>query len=134
MSDWWARKLSGTPQQPLPPTQAQYPATQPTWPAQQPTWPAQQPTYPATHTQLEAPQTPSPAKATHLLSEGTCPSCASGNYMKIHGGYRCFECGYPLVQSTSGISGIGNNSGPSQPAQQVSTANNYQPMHIIGKA
>lgn len=67
-----------------------------------------------------------------------CPSCGSGNYMKLspspNSPYRCFDCGYPLQQSTSGLGGaVGNNAGPVQPAQQVSTANNYNPNVIQGR-
>jgi hypothetical protein len=56
-----------------------------------------------------------------------CPGCGSGNYANvnsrdpraIHKVYRCFDCGYPVVQSTSGM---GNHAGSGQkgtPARQI---------------
>ena len=66
-----------------------------------------------------------------------CPSCGSGNYGSIEGTKaRCYECGYPIVQSGSGmgkgITGGPTPSGPTQAAVQVATGG-WNPTTIIGK-
>lgn len=119
-SSWWANKLGAQqPQQQVPQPQVpQQPAYVP--PAQP--QPVQQQSYP----QTQMPYTPSPR----------CPGCGSGNY----GGTaetraRCYDCGYPIQQSGSGMSGVRGPQaeGPTQAAKQVSTANNFNPQGIIGK-
>lgn len=107
-SNWWANKL-GT-QQP-----AQQPVQQPNLPP-----PVQSNTPPTRYTPAER-----------------CPGCGSGNY----GGNtpesrkRCYDCGYPIQQSGSGMTGVRGSQaeGPVQAAKQVSTANNFNPQGIIGK-
>lgn len=59
----------------------------------------------------------------------TCPGCGSGNYTKVgsvataNGSvstYQCYDCGYPVVQQGSGVSGVASSSnGPARPARQV---------------
>jgi hypothetical protein len=48
---------------------------------------------------------------------------------------RCYDCGYnPRFGQQSGASGLpAGRSGPSSPARQVSTENNYQPTTVIGR-
>lgn len=68
--------------------------------------------------------------------------CWSGNYMPVMGATvefsKCFDCGYPVVQSTSGI-GVPNTPGQTtQPSRQISgpgggLSNNFNPGTIIGK-
>lgn len=59
---------------------------------------------------------------------GYCPECNSGNYntQRSTTGItvgRCFDCGYPIQQRGSGMSGISNPSnGPSVPARQIPSA------------
>ena len=108
-SDWFAKKLG---QQP--PAQS-YPApTQPAYVAPQPAQyqQPQQPQYPPS--QQMTPQAP------------RCPGCGSDNY----GGSgntrpRCYDCGYPVQQSGSGLGkgivGQGGGGGPAQPSRQVQT-------------
>lgn len=110
---WWEKKL-GTPGVRPPAVQQQPYVPQP----QQPQQPVQY-TPPVQHTQ-------SPR----------CPGCGSSNY----GGTaesrpRCYDCGYPIQQSGSGVVGVQmpSSQGPTQAAKQVSTANNFNPQGIIGK-
>jgi hypothetical protein len=64
---------------------------------------------------------------------GECPSCGSSNYFKVTGSKpRCYECGYPVMQSTSGMSATSDGSPPRQ-ARQVSKGSNYHPQEIIGR-
>jgi hypothetical protein len=67
-----------------------------------------------------------------------CPGCGSGNYgssaLAPEAKARCYDCGYPVVQSGSGM-GTGIQSaggGPATPARQSTTANNFNPQGIIG--
>lgn len=116
-SNWWAQKLGTQPQQTATPAPA-YVAPQPGQYAapQQPMYP------PSQQTQTSAPR---------------CPGCGSGNY----GGTaetraRCYDCGYPIEQSGSGVGrGVvgqgGQSSGPPTPATQVPTGG-FNPQTIIG--
>jgi len=47
---------------------------------------------------------------------------------------RCFDCGYPVVQSTSGVGGTGGGStdGTVHKATQVETGG-YSPTTIVGR-
>lgn len=76
-----------------------------------------------------------PLKARSAQENNTCPECYSENYMKPPGtnaGLRCFDCGYPIVQSTSGLSGV-KTEGPTRPARQPAPGSGYQPGVIIGR-
>ena len=117
-ADWFARKLN---QQPLPPQQQQpapvYAAPQPAQYAQ-----PQQPQYPPT--QQMTPQAE------------RCPGCGSGNFSGAEGTRpRCYDCGYPIQQSGSGVGkgivGTPTASGPTQPARQVPSGG-FNPQTIIG--
>lgn len=90
-----------------------------------------------------APQ-PAPQQSAFLPSNGassSCPSCRSKNYMKVGSqvtasgsvdAWRCYDCGYPLVQRGSGIGGVSTPSaGPTQAAVQVPTGG-WNPTTIIG--
>jgi hypothetical protein len=66
-----------------------------------------------------------------------CPECSSNNYMAVsNAAPRCYDCGYPIVQSGSGlgkgITGGPQAAGPAQPAVQVATGG-WNPTTIIGK-
>lgn len=72
-------------------------------------------------------------KAQHLKKASFCPECGSGNYMVMNGNYsRCYDCGYPIVQSGSGMPNS-TSTAPTRAARQVSTSNNYNPGQIIGR-
>jgi hypothetical protein len=63
-----------------------------------------------------------------------CPSCGSANYMAPQGTQmkRCLECGYPVVQSGSGVSAVGATDGSVKAAKQVQSGG-YNPGTIVGK-
>ena len=46
---------------------------------------------------------------------------------------RCYDCGYPIMQSTSGVSAVNNDGGKPTPAVQVHGINNFQPGEIVGR-
>jgi hypothetical protein len=119
-SDWWARKMN-TPVQPAP-LMPQVPLAQP---------------QPATYVQSQQPQYPPSQQMTPQAER--CPGCGSGNYggATPESRKRCYDCGYPLQQSGSGMgTGIvsqgGTASGPAQPSRQVQTGG-YNPQGIIGR-
>lgn len=112
-SDWWAKQLSTPAAPPQPP---QY---MPQVPVAQPQQPVAQPQY-------------LPASAT---SSDRCPACRSGNY----GGAtpearpRCYDCGYPLTQTGTGMPGINTPSGgPTQASRQVTTGG-WNPTTIVDR-
>lgn len=118
-SDWWARKL-GNPPAPRP-VMPQVPLAQP---------------MPATYQQPPQPQYPPTIQMTPQAER--CPGCGSANYggATMESRKRCYDCGYPLVQSGSGmgrgIVGQGEAAGAAQPARQVETGG-FNPQTIIGK-
>ena len=74
-------------------------------------------------------QRPTPSS----LQEDHCPSCASTNYMAPPNSQmkRCFDCGYPVVQSGSGVSG-GKTDGTVHKATQVPSGG-FNPTVIVGR-
>ena len=117
-ADWFAKKLGQQPQQPQTPTPA-YAAPQP-----------------ATYVQPQQTQYPPSQQATPQALR--CPGCGSGNYggATPESRKRCYDCGYPIQQSGSGVGkGIvgsgGQASGPATPAVQVQTGG-WNPTTIIG--
>lgn len=103
-ANWWARKLNA----PVPPPQLA-PAAPPTQFA------PQLPTAPA-NVGRKAPS--------HTKASGTCPECGGENYFsaryeRVPGSLpapRCFDCGYPVVQSTSGMTST--SEGGTAPSKQ----------------
>ena len=118
-NNWWATKL-GQPQQPQPRQEMPLPASQ----------------VPMARMPQAAPNQP----ATYLPS--SWPSCRSKNYMKVGSqvtangsvdAWRCYDCGYPLTQTGTGLAGVNAPSaGPTQAAFQVPTGG-FNPTTIIGK-
>lgn len=122
--DWWANKLG---QQ----TPTARPANLPPMP------PSQQPMTPYT-----PPAQPNRLPASAAASS-QCPGCYGNNYVKIgeqvtmNGSvptYRCYDCGYPIVQAGSGLGGASSapRAGGVTPAKQVETGG-WNPTTIIGK-
>lgn len=66
-----------------------------------------------------------PRRYAATTQEGSCPQCQSTSYFAAVGTKlkRCFDCGFPVVQSTSGMSnvqqGAQNSGAPSSPARQI---------------
>lgn len=111
--DWWSKKLTGQP--------PSYPPVSP--PSVQPPVQPQQPI-------VQQPILPQSAQV-----NSRCPGCGSGNY----GGStpesrpRCYDCGYPITQSGTGIPGVSTGQGgPVQATKQVPTGG-WNPTTIIGK-
>lgn len=112
--DWWSKKLTGQP--------PSYPPVAP-----QPVQPPVQPQQPV----VQQPRLPQSSRV-----DSRCPGCGSGNY----GGAtpesrpRCYDCGYPITQSGTGVPGInqGQAAGPTQAAKQIQTGG-WNPTTIIGK-
>jgi hypothetical protein len=47
--------------------------------------------------------------------------------------YRCYDCGYPIVQQGSGLAGSGTGNGSSTPAKQVSQGGGFNPTTIVDR-
>jgi len=120
-ADWFSRKMGA----PAPQTQ------------QQPVYqqPVQQQVPMQTMPQQQQQQHP-------MTASGRCPGCGSNNYAKVgvsatQSGsfevYRCYDCGYPVQQTGSGVSSTGGTAagGPAIPAKQVPTGG-FNPTTIIG--
>lgn len=117
-SDWYSKNFGGQPSRPAPQPPMTPPTTLPYNPVPQP----------------QAPQEASQRLPQSAKTASSCPGCGSGNYGQVTSETkaRCYDCGYPVVQAGSGVSGIGNSSGPTMPARQSTTANNFNPQGIIG--
>lgn len=125
-ANWWAAKLGA---------QGPRPSTPPVGPPP--------PAYPLAIPHTQVPSVPiaydsatdqTVTKAQSQVLTDHCPECHSGNYFRPtrESALRCFDCGYPLVQSGSGLSSA-QAEGPVRAARQVSTANNFNPQTIIGR-
>lgn len=117
MSNFWNKHLGA-------PAPAYQPPVQPY---------QQQPApYPAQFEQ----QAPPPRQAAHARNAEMCPECGGSNYFAIptepRAGKRCYECGYPKLHSTSGLTI--KSEGKATPARQ--TAANKQggfSMTVVGR-
>ena len=109
-SNWWADRL-GSAQRPSPTPPLTPPAPLPYNPVPQPQMPPQ-----------EAQRLPQSAQ-----TASRCPGCGSGNYgssaMAPEAKARCYDCGYPVIQSGSGVGkGVTQSGGGAPvPARQVQT-------------
>lgn len=126
MSDWWSKKLANGPaKQSVPPTSP--PSQVPYHPY--PQAPNPQVTYDAQQDQTTV------TRAQSAKRNDRCPECNSGNYMAPQGTtrMRCYDCGYPLVQSGSGGGLPSDSSGPATPAKQVSQGGGFNPNVIVDR-
>ena len=126
-NSWWANKM-GNP--------APRPSTPPTQMPAQPAGYAPT-TYPPKFMQPVSPEETAghrlPASAT---SPERCPNCASGNYGRTtpESRARCYDCGYPITQSGTGMPGVRIPSSTNTvAATQISTANNFNPNVIVDR-
>ena len=122
-ADWFAKKMGApAPQQPN---------------YQQPTHQAPMQHQTPAHELMQEPQVQSTARPVASIESSTCPGCGSKNYgrspMAPESKARCYDCGYPLVQSGSGMGAAGPQAtgGPAIPAKQVATGG-WNPQGIIG--
>jgi len=113
-NDWWSRKMG-------------------TEPARRPLDPA--PLRPAVTNPGISSVLPVPVKAQSSRQTENCPGCFSPNYMAPQGTQmkRCYDCGYPLVQSGTGT-GIQTEPGVgAAPARQVNKSSTYNPNIIVDR-
>jgi hypothetical protein len=141
MSNWWADKLGPAPTPaPAVPARPIAPAIPVAWPQATPATPGLPATSPQAYPEVtdQAAQYQS-SRTTFDRNSGQCPECNSGNYFKpadprSNSGYRCYDCGYPVVQQTSNMPSMPTgDSGPVKASRQVSTANNYNPSVIVAR-
>lgn len=127
-SNWWANKLAGKGAAPqaMPPT-GPAPSIPYTPPPQQPNV---QISYDPTQDQTTV-------RAVSARKDDRCPNCASGNYFAPQGTQRmrCYDCGYPITQSGSGVGPVGgsSSSGPAIPAKQPSQSGGFNPGTIVDR-
>ena len=124
-SNWWANKLGGAP------SSTPTPATSP---PQGNVYRAT-PGAPNTQVSYDHNQDQLVTKAQSARSSDRCPACYSGNYMSSPGGgrMRCYDCGYPIVQQGSGLSGTGTGNGPVVASKQVGQNGGFNPTTIGGR-
>lgn len=95
MSWSWEKKLVTTPQAPA----------------------VARPTFPVSNVVMPGTIAP-PTKARSASVDSHCPECDSGNYWSVQGSKtKCFDCGYPLQQSGSGMI-VQKAQGSTVPAKQ----------------
>ena len=124
-NDWWANKLgnkgpgASTPATgPLPGNVYRATVNQPT-----------------VRVEYDASQDQLVSRAASSRNTETCPGCYSGNYMSAPGSNtskRCYDCGYPLVQSGPGTGLPSQSSGPTVAAKQVGTSG-FNPNVIVDR-
>ena len=124
-ASWWANKIGGGNSKPSTPPVAPPPPQYPVIP---------QSKAPSVPIEYDAGRDEVVTRAQSQVLHDRCPECGSGNYFAPdrNASHRCFDCGYPLRQSGSGISGV-KGEGPVTAAKQVSTANNFNPQGIVGR-
>lgn len=123
--NWWAKKLSNpnpvstTPPVSLPQGNVYVP----------------KPSSPNTPVSYDPNRDQLVTKAQSARDAERCPGCMSGNYMAPMGTTRkrCYDCGFPLVQSGTGAGGTGSSSGPTKAAKQVGQDGGFNPQIIVGR-
>lgn len=125
-NDWWSRHLNNL--QPVP----QAPNLPQTMPTQYPSYVPQAPQNPQVAYDPNRDQLVSKAQTSRMTDR--CPGCNSGNYFAPTGTQlkRCYDCGYPIVQSGTGT-GMPSGHGESTPSRQTSTGNNFNPTTIVDR-
>jgi hypothetical protein len=127
-SNWWANKLGNNNPGPRPSTP---PVSAP--PRQQVTVTSQQ-----AHgmpVEYDAERDALTSKAQSARQTDQCPECMSGNFFAAPGSQyrRCYDCGYPVMQSGSGPTMPSSSTGgAATPAKQVQGAG-YNPQNIVGR-
>jgi len=124
-SNWWANKLGGTTN--TTPTPATAPPPGNVYRAT--------PGAPNTPVSYDPNQDQLVTRAQSARSVDRCPGCNSGNYMVAPNGGRprCYDCGYPIVQQGSGLSGTGTGNGSVTAAKQVGQSGGFNPTVIVDR-
>lgn len=125
-NNWWAKKL-GNPN-PVPTTPPVSPPPGNVY--------VHSPSQPNTRVSYDPNQDQLVTRAQSARDAELCPGCRSTNYMAPMGTQRkrCYDCGYPIVQSGTGASGTGSSSsGPAKPARQVGQDGGFNPQTIVGR-
>lgn len=124
MSTWWDKKLGVS----IPVT-----STPPTNPPRGEVY-RPSPQSPNTQVSYDAPTDRVVTKKAMSSREvELCPACNSGNYMSNVGARkRCYDCGYPIQQSGTGVGSTGSG-GASRPAQQRGQEGGYNPTVIVDR-
>lgn len=124
-TDWWSRRLggNGTPASSVPPATPPSAVPYQPYPQQQ----SPQVSYDQQNDQLVT-------KAQSARRNDRCPECSSGNYFAPQGTQRmrCYDCGYPLMQSGSGGGIPSDSSAAATPARQV-TGSGFNPTVIVDR-
>ncbi|MGD6750308.1 hypothetical protein [Streptomyces sp. BH105] len=79
---------------------------------------------------------PAPRQAAHARESTACPECQGSNYFAVptepRAGKRCYECGFPKLHSTSGLSI--KSEGKATPARQtLANKNGGFSMTVVGR-
>ena len=121
MSDFWSKRLG----------------TSPAPSVSYPTPPMQSPQFRLPASQPHAGASVAPRQASSARQTATCPECGSSNYGKVGSNtgvdvMRCYECGYPVKNSASGLGSVGaNGAGHTYKAEQVSSHNDgFNPQNV----
>lgn len=119
-NDWWTKKLS----------QPNVPSVPPTSP--KPSVPYRYSPLQNTPVTYDSERDQTVTKAQSARQVDRCPGCNSGNYMAPQGTNlkRCYDCGYPLVQSGTGT-GIPTDGAPAVPAKQPAVGSGFNPQTIV---
>lgn len=146
MSDFWTKKLQGDTPPQTPPRQTVAAPTAPWW------MPASTPRQEPVETVAVQPvgmgddiDSARAQKLSRLAPSSTktarCPACDSGNYITFgttqvagKATSRCYDCGYPVVQSSSGdtLPSTGGEGKPTRSAKQLAPAG-YHPEVIVDR-
>lgn len=138
MADFWSRLSSSAPESTPQHTEQPPPAGQAWWQVSVPQAPTPQEPSPGVA------QEPDDAEAQSLdrtqwakQTPQSCPSCSSSNYL-AHPDQptvraRCYDCGYPVSQSGSGLRLRMEASGPVQEARQTaaSKTSDFNPQNVF---
>ena len=119
-NDWWSKKLS----------KPSVPSVPPVTPA--PNVPYQYSPMQNTPVTYDQNSDQTMTRAQSAKQTDRCPGCNSGNYMAPQGTNlkRCYDCGYPLVQSGTGT-GVPTDGAPTRPAKQPAVGSGFNPNIIV---
>ncbi|MEV6310018.1 hypothetical protein AB0M10_15635 [Streptomyces sp. NPDC051840] len=137
MSDFWLNKIRESQGGNPPARQPQAGLT----PTGAPWW--AHPTYTRPETPPAAPQAPPEQLQREYQTERAqsskhserCPSCASEHYWRPtpNAQATCFDCGWPVQNSTQGVAIANNSSAPRKTSLHEARGSGYNPQTIVGR-